>query len=145
MESFTPHPPNDLAVYMFISFSRAFFTSNNPIDFFKNTPPERMRFQAKLQSFRARRILFDLYIYCQTTFASQPYQQTLITNAYLYAVATVHAKFQTNQNQSPFIPPVCDVWLGYFFPFPHLATTTPRVRIRPQPKNKLSTKQPKQP
>jgi hypothetical protein len=109
MDSFTPHPPNDLAVYMFISFSRAFFTSNNPIDFFKNIPPERMRFQAKLQSFRARRILFDLYIYCQTTFASQPYQQTLITNAYLYAVATVHAKFQTNQDQSPFIPPVCDV------------------------------------
>jgi hypothetical protein len=38
----------------------------------------------------------------------------------LYAVATVHAKFQTNQNQSPFIPPVCDVWLGSFLPFRHI-------------------------
>ncbi len=90
MDSFTPHPPNDLAVYMFISFSRAFFTSNQPIGFFKNVPQERLRHHAKLQSFRAQRILFDLYIYCQTTFASQPYQQTHITKAYLNSIVFWH-------------------------------------------------------
>jgi hypothetical protein len=105
MDGFTPHPPTDLAVYVFFALSRIYFTSNQPFDFFKGIPQERLISHAKFESFRARKILFDLFLYCQSTIAKHPYQHNLLTNAYLYAVATVHAKFHTNQDISPFIPP----------------------------------------
>ncbi len=103
MDSFTPHPPTDLAVYIFFALFRIYFTSAQPIDFFKDIPQDQIVSHAKFKSFRARKIVFNLYLYCQTTIAKHPYQHNLLT--YLYAVATVHAKFHTDQDMSPFIPP----------------------------------------
>ena len=105
MDGFAGQPPTDIAVYVFFALSRIYFTPSHPIDFFKGIPQERLLSHAKFESFKARKILFDLYLYCQSTIARHPYQHNLLTNAYLYAVATVHAKFQTNQDISLFIPP----------------------------------------
>ncbi len=65
MDGFAGQPPTDIAVYVFFALSRIYFTSSHPIDFFKGIPQERLLSHAKFESFKARKLLFDLYLYCQ--------------------------------------------------------------------------------
>jgi hypothetical protein len=105
MDASVPHPPIDHAIFIFLSFTRIYFTTSHPIDFINTLTPEQIIVNFQKLSLQARQLLHHIYTLLKHLIVAHPVQQQMLESAYLYAVQMIHVKFGTRSTDSPFIYP----------------------------------------
>jgi hypothetical protein len=106
MDPLVPHPPVDIATYIFIAFSRLYFTTNQPINFNYNQSGDALYSSYKRHSLQARKVLFQIFTLFYPFVTHNPVQQQMLESAYLYALQMIHTKFGTSPTTSPYIYPM---------------------------------------
>jgi hypothetical protein len=105
MDPIAPHPPIDIALYIFSAFTRIYYTSNERIDFLQTLPNVVLQDKFKVHSLQARRTLFMLYELFRPLVVRNQTQQQMLDTSYLSAIQLIHTKFGTTQYTPPFSYP----------------------------------------